>query len=45
MSHENRVLYYRQQQMLDLLLERGANTREEHDKGIHYLTVKCASRT
>lgn len=42
MTHEekNQVLFQKQKEMLDLLLERGAISQEQHDKSLHDLTEK-----
>ena len=42
LTHEekNTVLFYKQKDMLDLLLERGAISQEQHDKSLHDLTEK-----
>ena len=42
LTHEekNTVLFYKQKDMLDLLLERGAISQEQHDKRLRDLTEK-----
>ncbi len=42
LTHEekNIVLFHKQKDMLDLLLERGAISQEQHDKSLHDLTEK-----
>ena len=42
MTHEekNKVLFHKQKDMLDLLLEHGAISKEQHDKSLYDLTEK-----
>lgn len=42
LSHreKNHQLYLKQKNMLDMFLEHGAITREQHDKSLHDLTEK-----
>ena len=42
LTHEekNQVLFQKQKEMLDLLLERGVISQEQHDKSLHDLTEK-----
>ena len=42
LTHEekNQVLFQKQKEMLDLLLEHGAISKEQHDKSLHDLTEK-----
>ena len=39
-EEKNRVLYERQKKMLDEFLEKGAISKEQHDKSLHDLTEK-----
>ena len=41
-THEekNRLLFFRQKEMLDMFLQKGAITKVQHDKSLHDLTVK-----
>lgn len=42
LTHEekNQVLFQKQKEMLDLLLEHGAISKEHHDKSMHDLSEK-----
>ena len=42
MTHEekNKVLFHKQKEMLDLLLERGAISQAQHDKSLYDLSEK-----
>ena len=37
---KNKLLFFRQKRTLDLFLERGAISREQHDKSLHDLIEK-----
>ena len=39
-AEKNRTLFLRQKRMLDLFLERGAISKEQHDKSLHDLIEK-----
>ena len=39
-TEKNRILFLRQKEMLDLFLERGAISKEQHDKSLHDLIEK-----
>ena len=39
-AEKNRALFLRQKIMLDLFLERGAISKEQHDKSLHDLIEK-----
>ena len=39
-DEKNRRLFLRQKSMLDMFLERGAISREQHDKSLHDLSEK-----
>lgn len=39
-EEKNHQLYLKQRDMLDMFLDHGAITREQHDKSLHDLTVK-----
>ena len=39
-AEKNRSLFLRQKKMLDLFLERGAISKEQHDKSLHDLIEK-----
>ena len=39
-AEKNRTLFLRQKKMLDLFLERGAISKEQHDKSLHDLIEK-----
>ena len=40
LREKNHQLYLKQKNMLDMFLEHGAISREQHDKSLHDLTVK-----
>ena len=42
-EEKNIVLFHKQKDMLDLLLERGAISQEQHDKSLHDLLRKNQS--
>ena len=42
-AEKNRALFLKQKQTLDLLLERGAISKAQHDKSLHDLTVKMGT--
>ncbi len=46
LTHEekNQVLFHKQKDMLDLLLDHGAISQAQHDKSLHDLTVKMDSQ-
>ena len=46
LSHEekNRFLFFRQKQMLDMFLERGAISQAQHDKSLHDLIEKMGKQ-
>ena len=39
-EEKNHQLYLKQKKTLDMFLERGAISREQHDKSLHDLTMK-----
>ena len=39
-EEKNHQLYLKQKKTLDMFLERGAISREQHDKSLHDLTTK-----
>lgn len=43
-EEKNKVLFLSQKRTLDQFLERGAISREQHDKSLHDLTEKMATR-
>ena len=39
-EEKNRLLFLRQERILDMFLERGAISQDQHDKSLHDLIVK-----